>query len=258
MSPSSALLTAMAEADAAYCHFNARRALTPARREVEEQRWRGARAFRMANAADAYYRRLAIHGEAASDDIEAALAWLGALGGRVMVEVWPEGATEDVVGTLNALGWSAVADRVYLVWSGDPPPAESTDSVRRADRSDLQRVAWLWMGGHEVPAPVLASRADAQFEPCFAIHVRGLEGKIVAMATTFTAHGVGWLGNANTHAAWRRHGSHTALLRARVRHAHDLGCEWIITDVTPGSDSHRNAVSAGFVEAFRVREFATS
>lgn len=67
----------------------------------------------------------------------------------------------------------------------------------------------------------------------------------------FVADGVGWTDWAATDPAFRRRGSQTALMAARLRKARELGCRMVATctgEAVPGEaqSSYRNILRAGF------------
>ncbi len=72
------------------------------------------------------------------------------------------------------------------------------------------------------------------------------DGELVAMATTFVGERGTLLGNGFTRAEWRGRGCQSALIAARLADADALGSSWVVTDVEPGTASHRNCERAGF------------
>jgi hypothetical protein len=79
-----------------------------------------------------------------------------------------------------------------------------------------------------------------------AFGIRGADGGLDAMATSFIGeHGV-VLGNAYTREEVRGRGYQRALLVARVSDAAESGVDLVLTDVEPGTTSHRNCERSGF------------
>lgn len=82
---------------------------------------------------------------------------------------------------------------------------------------------------------------------CFAARI---DGEIAATGVLAIHGGVALLAGAKSRPAFRRRGAQTALLSARLRHAHDAGCFLAMVCTRPGSDSHRNAERRGFRVAY--------
>jgi GNAT superfamily N-acetyltransferase len=83
--------------------------------------------------------------------------------------------------------------------------------------------------------------------PAFLAEIDGVPGA----AGSLTMHdGVALFGGAATVPELRRRGLQTALLQARLRYAHEHGCDLAMMVAAPGSDSLRNAERAGFRIAY--------
>lgn len=82
---------------------------------------------------------------------------------------------------------------------------------------------------------------------CFAVEVDG----VMAAAGVLAIHdGVAVLAGASTRPGFRRRGAQSALLAARLRRAHDDGCNLAMMCARPGSASQRNAERRGFRIAY--------
>ena len=71
----------------------------------------------------------------------------------------------------------------------------------------------------------------------------------------YVRDGIGYLDWASTHPDFRRRGSQTAILSARLDHAFDAGCKTIVTmtgEAVPEDPQHSysNILRAGFSEAY--------
>ena len=91
---------------------------------------------------------------------------------------------------------------------------------------------------------VCAGREDS---PSF---LAELDGRPVAAGVLCIHDGVALLGGACTIPEARRRGAQRALLQARLRHAHDVGCDIAMMCAEPGSGSQRNAERHGFRIAY--------
>ena len=198
---------------------------------------------------------------------------------------------EDVVALLDALAWfqeagvqprvdvddPGVALQERLALDGFTPgeslqwlAAATSDLALDSDVSDAVTVRVLdsaGVPGHASPGAeflALLQRADGPIDPKiralrakhyatgrFPAYVASMDGDEVGWATLFLHDGIAWLGNAWVAPAFRRRGAHRALTSARIRWAQDRGIEHLISDVSPGSASHRNLSEFGFVETRR-------
>lgn len=88
--------------------------------------------------------------------------------------------------------------------------------------------------------------ADFARTPGFAYYLARINGEIAGVATLRIEDGIAQLCGAATLPALRRRGAQGALLTARLREAHDVGCELAVVTVAPGSRSQSNAQRRGF------------
>lgn len=82
---------------------------------------------------------------------------------------------------------------------------------------------------------------------CFVAEARG---EPVAAGALCIQEGVALLAGASTVPAWRRRGAQLALLRSRLEHAVEKGCDLAMVVTQPGSASQRNAERRGFRVAY--------
>jgi len=82
---------------------------------------------------------------------------------------------------------------------------------------------------------------------CFIGEVDGIPG---AAGVLYMHDGVALFGGSATSPELRRRGLQAALLRERMRYAHDHGCELAMMVAEAGSDSQRNAERKGFRIAY--------
>lgn len=91
---------------------------------------------------------------------------------------------------------------------------------------------------------LLTARKDSV---CFLAEV---DGEPAAAAALSIHEGVALFAGASTVPEKRRRGLQSALLAARLRCAHEHGCDLAMMVALPGSDSHRNAQRQGFQVAY--------
>jgi GNAT superfamily N-acetyltransferase len=100
--------------------------------------------------------------------------------------------------------------------------------------------------------PAIAAIVDA---PGWRVFMSFDDGTPAGTGALFVSDGLGYLDFGATDPAFRRRGSQTALLGARIRDALDTGCHTIVTmtgEAVPGDAQHsyRNIEKAGFVTSY--------
>ena len=124
-----------------------------------------------------------------------------------------------------------------------------TGSEEAAVWTNVNTEGWA----HELPelrafmlevGAISASRTD---NCCFLAEIDGVPGAAGALCMH---EGVALFCGASTIPEMRRRGLQNALLRARMRYAHEQGCDLAMMVAAPGSNSHRNAERAGFAIAY--------
>jgi GNAT superfamily N-acetyltransferase len=75
-------------------------------------------------------------------------------------------------------------------------------------------------------------------------------GEAIAAGSLSIRDGVAVLAGASTRPEWRGRGAQGALLRARLHHAAEAGCDLAMMGALPGSASQRNAERQGFRIAY--------
>jgi len=241
--PTPALLRRIADADAAYTRYNSRRSFADAPPALEERAFAGALAFRDASRRGFYYNRAL--GRPA--DLDALIAWYHGAGLPCGLYFTPDQLDDDARAAIR--GFAFAGGEVFLARALGAPiaPPDPAIAIRRAGPDDLEVICALFAEGDAaaIPAALRAARGPAQFEPCFRLYLARLDGRVVAMASTFLHRGLAWFGSAHTLPAARGRGCHSALLRRRLADAAAAGCDLAITDTAFGSASHRNALRAG-------------
>ena len=138
--------------------------------------------------------------------------------------------------------------------AADLPPPPSSVEVRRS--KERERDLWLLataqgFAGDDTPdqetlrilAPNAYSRSGVRFLAC-------IDGEIAGGGAMFLHDRVAEFGGAATRPAFRRRGVQTALVRARLIAAHELGCDLAMVVTDRGSASQRNLERAGFRLAY--------
>lgn len=100
--------------------------------------------------------------------------------------------------------------------------------------------------------PALATLAD---DPRWTLFMSFTNGRPAGTGALFMHEDLGYLDWASTHPDFRRRGSQTAVLSARLSYAIEAGCSKIVTmtgEAVPGDPQHSysNILKAGFSEAY--------
>lgn len=82
--------------------------------------------------------------------------------------------------------------------------------------------------------------------PEFACFVGYVDGQAAGLGVLHVANGAGSMANALTVPALRGRGCQTALLYARIEEASKRGCDLLVSQCMPGSDSQKNQLRVGF------------
>lgn len=119
-----------------------------------------------------------------------------------------------------------------------------------ADEADLWALVNVRSGRGEDDIPAddkwLALARTAIARPCVSGFIAWVDGKPAGSAAMCMRDGVATFFSTSTHPAYRRRGVQAALIRARLAHAAQAGCDIAIVTTSPGSDSQRNVQRYGF------------
>lgn len=181
-------------------------------------------------------------------------------------EVTPATAPASVA-QLAACGFAADADDDITVLTVVPDqaavsapadvairPVHTAEELRRWQ--DTSAEGW----GHVDDGPrrandAFAAAADAVEGEYLVIAVDAVDDRPIGCASTTVRDGVAMLGGMSTPPRFRRRGVHAALIRHRLRHARNLGCDLAVATAAAGGDSERNLRRHGFAPAFTVQRF---
>jgi GNAT superfamily N-acetyltransferase len=191
------------------------------------------------------------------DDLARLEAFFFARGADVNHEVSPL-AGVDLFGRLADRGYRPVelTSVLYQPIGGIPHESASGPvSVRRVGPDERALWAataaqgWATEGAHleEFMRTFGAVTATADGTVCF---VAELDGTPVAASVLAIHDGVALLAGASTRPEWRGRGAQAALLRVRLRHASEVGCDLAMMGAMPGGASQRNAERQGFRIAY--------
>ena len=191
------------------------------------------------------------------DDLARLEAFFLSRGADVNHEISPLVGVE-LFGRLVERGYRPVelTSVMYQPVGGIPREPQSGDvAVRRVGRDESGLWAatagqgWATEGVQleEFMRSFGAVTAVAEGTVCF---VAELDGTPVAAAALAVHDGVALLAGASTRPEWRGRGAQAALLRARLRHAAEAGCDLAMMGAMPGGASQRNAERQGFRIAY--------
>lgn len=199
---------------------------------------------------------LGIARPATAEALAAVEAFYGERGAAVDQEISPL-ALADPLPLLAGRGYVPIELTDVMVRPIEPVDARPPAGAMPVDRIDrAEGEAWAEAaadGWSETPAVVPFVRELGAVYPhttgayCFAARLDG----VIAGAGVLCLHdGMALLAGASTRPAFRRRGAQTALFAARLRAAHEAGCDLAMVCARPGSDSHRNAERRGFRVAY--------
>ena len=183
--------------------------------------------------------------------IESLVLWYREHGIKPKFEMVPGHYDAGLGRELTRLGFFQSGFHVSVI--GEAHPAAPADAG-----FEIDRVTTLPMMEHFLDAYVagwgIAEKDHAQFkanvrpwldQAGWSLYLARMNGRPAAAATLFVKDRVGYLADATTDPAFRRHGFQTALLRRRIRDAAAAGADLVFSGATPFSTSHRNMERVG-------------
>ena len=245
-------------ADAAFTQYNAIRALRLEDGHVERRQIGGAIALRDPAHTNTYYNRVLAFGSAECEHLPEIAAFHNDIGKASILDLTPDCLTSDVIDLLRAHQYAFSGSTHIFAMACSPDHERVTGfSIRRARPDDIHSLAALWSQGEPFQDKelILAKRTAAQFVPEFPTYVTTVDGRTVAMASTFIHEDVAWLGNATTDTQYQGRGIQLAMLAHRIRDAAQMGCTLAVTDTGFDTISHRNVERAGFMFAYTALAF---
>jgi GNAT superfamily N-acetyltransferase len=141
-------------------------------------------------------------------------------------------------------------------WSDTPAaPGVSVGVVTAADLpawTSVWRSGFLEVSGIDptLHADVAAATARLIDVPGSTLYLAFVGGQPAAAAALHVEHGTASLHIAGTLPPFRRHGCQRALLRTRIAHAADLGCDLVVAQAALNAGSQHNMERAGLRIAY--------
>jgi GNAT superfamily N-acetyltransferase len=133
--------------------------------------------------------------------------------------------------------------------------AETNLSVRQIHEQDAFEFAAIAASAFDLLPTTRAALAALVIARGWRLYMSFAGGRPAGTGAIFIDGDTGYLDWGATHPDFRRRGSQTALLHARLHHAFDAGCSRVVTmtgEAVPGDPQHsyRNILRAGFAERY--------
>lgn len=179
-------------------------------------------------------------------DVGAIASWFAGRGHAVCVPPGYLGLEEQ----LAAHGYTPANTWMKFRRAAEPP-AKATTDLRVEETRDRDAFALVSGEGSGIPAELayeLSALVGAAGWHCFV----AFDGDEPAGGGALYVDGeLGWLGIGATRPAFRRRGSQSAILAARIEAARTLGVQRLTTETGEQVEaSYRNILRAGFAEAY--------
>ncbi len=210
--------------------------------------------------------RIMLAGPGDEAALEEAIAFLKAQQVPVRVDVSPLHQNGDFLRYLAALGLRMTGFQTALFGeapSGEPQAPASGVTVRPVETAaEMETAARLYAEGFEVTGDFVPFMRDymrsVQGRHGWTAYLCEVDGQPAAAALLHVADGVGSLAGAATIRPLRGRGAQTTLLRRRIADAAAAGCDLVVSQTAPGSQSQQNMERAGLRIAFTKAEFTAT
>jgi GNAT superfamily N-acetyltransferase len=203
---------------------------------------------------------LGLAGPVGADTLERLEAFFDERGAEPLHEISPLAEPALLFELLPARGYRPVEltsvtyqplGRAALSLPGDPPEVRVRPIEPGEERWWAGTAAAGWASeGAELGAFVRELGEVTASSDGTTSFVAEAGGQAIAAASLSIRDGVALLAGASTRPEWRGRGAQGALLRARLRHAAERGCDLAMMGALPGSASQRNAERQGFRIAY--------
>jgi GNAT superfamily N-acetyltransferase len=194
---------------------------------------------------------LGVDGPATEEQVDAALAAMGE-DVSCYVAVAPGAGPDELTDWLAARGLEPGWGWMWFRRGVEPLHARTSLRLVRVGEAEAAEFGRIVATGYGLPDDAVSwiAPAHAVGWDCWL----ALDGDEAAGAAgVYLANGIGYLGFAATLPEHRGKGSQSALLARRIDHAHEQGCEFVVTETGERRDdlplhSYRNILRAGFDE----------
>jgi GNAT superfamily N-acetyltransferase len=148
--------------------------------------------------------------------------------------------------------------RGWMKFTRGTDPVETRDTglaLRTIGRNEAAAFAAIACAAFDLEKATEAAVAALVEAEGWSVHMSFDGGEPAGCGALYVRGAIGYLDWGATRPEYRRRGSQTALLGARLRAARDAGCETIVTmtgEAVPGDpqQSYSNILRAGFAEAY--------
>jgi GNAT superfamily N-acetyltransferase len=175
---------------------------------------------------------------------------------RFFLHVVPESFGAHREELLTSAGFSR--HRAWMKFTRGPGeiPTPRTDlTIRRIGPDRMADFAAIVVPAFDMTAASLPALATLADNPDWHPFMSFADDRPAGTGGLFVRDGLGYLDCGATHPDFRRRGSQSAILSARLELAYELGCSTVATmtgEAVPGDPQHSysNILRAGFVEAY--------
>lgn len=177
------------------------------------------------------------------------------------IQVAPSLLTSELKSRIEVAGLQHRTNWVKMYrQAGDAPEVYTPFRIERIDSRHAAHFAEVVTLGFQMPAflrPWVASLVNI---PGWVSYLAFKDQTPVGAGALYVQGDVGWLGLGCTLPEYRKQGSQGAIMRTRIRDAHDLGCRWVVVETgeeTPEhpNPSYHNMVRMGFRLAYSRMNF---
>jgi len=184
--------------------------------------------------------------------IDELLAWYAEAGAKPNMPMVPALFTPEIGRALARHGFEPRSFHSSLIGASVPPapplpPNTTIDVVSSADLMEAFLDAYVagWEIGAALHEQFKANVRPWRHEPGWTLYVARRNGEPAASAILYVADRAGYLADASTAPAHRRHGLQSALLARRIADAHAANVDFCCSGANYLSQSERNMLRAG-------------
>ncbi len=181
---------------------------------------------------------------------------------RYFVHLHPDAAPADLDQRLSTRGLESARAWVKFSRGRELPPEAATDlEVRLATPADAPALGRIAAASFDLGAPGEGVVASIIGRPNWHVFMTAERGEPAGCGALYVEDGIGWLDWGATAPGNRGRNGQSALLRQRILHALDLGCDLLGTctgEEVPDDPqiSYHNILKMGFTPAYTRRNMA--